>query len=95
LQQPFELENLMAKEDLKTNTATPAVAEPVAAASAPVAFAAAEPPRLGEQISVKVAQGLQLINNETGQEFAPDVATPVTVRVITLRRLEDGDLVRV
>jgi hypothetical protein len=53
-----------------------------------------QPPRLGEVIHVRVAEGLSLINNETGQDFEPGVATLQTVTVTTLRRLADGDLVR-
>lgn len=49
-------------------------------------------PALGAQASVVVAQGLLLTNNETGQHFAPGVATTVTVNITTLRRLQDGDL---
>lgn len=49
-------------------------------------------PRLGTTVHVKVPEGVRLINNETGAYFPPDVATPVTVTVTTLRRLEDGDL---
>lgn len=52
-------------------------------------------PRLGELIAVKVAEGHCLVNNETGTDFAPDTATYQTVTVTTLRRLDDGDLVRV
>ncbi|HCY15617.1 MAG: hypothetical protein A2Z93_06160 [Curvibacter sp. GWA2_64_110] len=54
-----------------------------------------QPPRLGEVIHVRVAEGLSLINNETGQDFEPGVATLQTVTVTTLRRLADGDLVRI
>lgn len=54
-----------------------------------------ETPRLGELIHVQVAEGLELINNETGQDFEPGVPTLQTVTVTTLRRLKDGDLVRV
>lgn len=52
------------------------------------------PPRLGTEITVCVADGLVLVNNETGQDFAPGVPTAQTVTVTTLRRLQDGDLVR-
>lgn len=84
----------MPKEDLKPalNANAPAVAPAPAAAPATVAD---EPPRLGSQIRVKVAKGLQLINMETGLEFVPDVATEQTVTITTLKRLADGDLVRV
>lgn len=56
---------------------------------------AQETPRLGELIRVQVADGLELINNETGKDFEPGVSTLQTVTVTTLRRLQDGDLVRV
>lgn len=56
---------------------------------------AQETPRLGELIHVQVADGLELINNETGKDFEPGVPTLQTVTVTTLRRLQDGDLVRV
>lgn len=48
--------------------------------------------RLGDSISVKVAEGVALINRESGGRFEPGVATPQTVTVTTLRRLADGDL---
>jgi len=54
-----------------------------------------EPPRLGELIQVQVADGLELVNNETGLDFEPGTPTLQTVTVTTLRRLKDGDLVRV
>lgn len=54
-----------------------------------------ETPRLGELIHVQVADGLELINNETGKDFEAGVPTLQTVTVTTLRRLQDGDLVRV
>ncbi|QDL53138.1 hypothetical protein [Rhodoferax aquaticus] len=56
---------------------------------------AQETPRLGELIHVQVADGLELINNETGKDFEAGVPTLQTVTVTTLRRLQDGDLVRV
>jgi len=46
-------------------------------------------------IQVQVADGLELINNETGLDFEPGTPTLQTVTVTTLRRLADGDLVRV
>ena len=83
----------MPKDDIKTSpTATPAAA---AAPAASTAAAPAEPPRLGTQINVKPAAGLQLMNNETGLEFAPDSPTEQTVTITTLKRLADGDLIRV
>jgi hypothetical protein len=63
------------------------------AAAAPVADRPS--PRLGEVITVKVGEGLSLLNNETGQDFLPDTETSQTVSVVTLRRLQDGDLVRI
>lgn len=74
----------MAKTDAKT---------PADASTDTTAVQAA--PRLGEMIQVRVADGHALINNETGQDFEPGVATLQTVTVTTLRRLADGDLVRV
>jgi hypothetical protein len=49
-------------------------------------------PALGTIANFKVAEGVQLINSETGTYFAPGVATPQTVTVTTLRRLDDLDL---
>lgn len=54
-----------------------------------------DPPRLGDLVTVQVPEGLALINNETGLQFEPGVPTLQTVTVTTLRRLADGDLVRV
>ena len=48
--------------------------------------------RLGDSINVTVAAGVVLINRESGGRFEPGVATPQTVTVTTLRRLQDGDL---
>ena len=62
------------------------------AAAEPAATVAQELPRLGSIADVKVAVGTKLVNNETGQFFAEDTATPVTVTITTLRRLADGDL---
>lgn len=73
----------MAKTDTKTNTETSTAAT------------SQEAPRLGELIHVRVADGLDLVNNETGLDFEPGVDTLQTVTVTTLRRLADGDLVRV
>jgi hypothetical protein len=77
----------MAKNDTKTNTTTDTTADSASVTQ--------EAPRLGEMIQVRVAEGHSLINNETGQDFEPGVDTPQTVTVTTLRRLADGDLVRV
>ena len=63
--------------------------------AAPVAKAApAEKPsvRLGSLVTVVVADGLDLVNNETGELFVAKAPTPQTVTVATLRRLQDGDL---
>jgi hypothetical protein len=60
-----------------------------------VVAASQEQPRLGEMIQVRVADGVALVNTETGQDFEPGVAVWQTVTVVTLRRLADGDLVRV
>lgn len=47
--------------------------------------------RLGDSITVKVAEGVALLNRESGGRFEPGVPTPQTVTVTTLRRLADGD----
>lgn len=77
----------MAKNEAKNDTQTGVTSGDPAQAQ--------RPPRLGELIHVQVAEGLSLVNNETGQDFAPGVATQQTVTVTTLRRLADGDLMRV
>lgn len=77
----------MPKAEIKNDTATDTGSEQTAVVQ--------DPPRLGELIHVQVPVGLSLINNETGQDFEPGVATPQTVTVTTLRRLADGDLLRV
>lgn len=51
-------------------------------------------PALGTRVTVRVPDGLHLVNNETGQYFTPGEPTVVTVTVTTLRRLADGDLVQ-
>ncbi|MES1977554.1 MAG: hypothetical protein V4451_05925 [Pseudomonadota bacterium] len=67
-----------------------------AVVAAPAEKAAQLPPAaLGAVINVKVAEGQKLRNNETGAFFEEDKATPQTVTVTTLRRLEDGCLVQV
>lgn len=68
------------------------------APAAPTLTAApAEParamPALGSTCVVQVAQGLSLINGETGATFATGEPTSQTVTITTLRRLADGDLV--
>ncbi len=52
-------------------------------------------PPLGSTCTVRVADGLLLINNETGARFAPGEPTSQTVTTTLLRRLVDGDLVLV
>ncbi|MFI5443656.1 hypothetical protein [Polaromonas sp. UC242_47] len=52
-------------------------------------------PALGSTCGVMVAEGQVLVNNETGARFEEGKETPQTVTVTTLRRLEDGCLVRV
>ena len=65
-------------------------------AAAATPDAAAKPaPALGSTCTVQVADGLALMNNETGAHFAPGEPTSQTVTTTTLRRLADGDLVLV
>ena len=66
-------------------------AEPIADSAA----ATQATPRLGDLIQVRVAEGMALVNNETGLDFEQDQDTYQTVTVTTLRRLADGDLVQV
>ena len=47
---------------------------------------------LGAVCTVRVAKGIDLMNNETGVLFMPDTDTPVTCTITLLRRLQDGDL---
>jgi hypothetical protein len=90
----------MAKND-KPEFATEAVASvapaPVAAVPAPTPKTAAEriALRLGTTVTVQVAEGVELVNNETGHDFVAGQPVQVTVTVTTLRRLQDGDLVLV
>lgn len=74
----------MAKTDIEKPVASPATAPSFDAA-----------PRMGELITVRVATGVALVNMETGLDFAPEADTLQTVTAVTLRRLADGDLVRV
>ncbi len=53
------------------------------------------PPRLGETITVVVADDHSLFNNEIGIDFAQGEQATQVVTITTLRRLADGDLVRV
>lgn len=50
-------------------------------------------PALGSTCSVRVGDGLLLMNLETGAHFAAGEPTSQTVTTTTLRRLADGDLV--
>ena len=75
--------------DVATTTTT--AAAPVATA-APAASAEKPSVRLGSLVTVVVAEGLDLVNNETGELFVAKAPTPQTVTVATLRRLQDGDL---
>ena len=68
--------------------------KPTAAPAAPAALAAA-PPALGSTCTVRVGDGLVLMNTETGAHFAPGEPTSQTVTTTLLRRLADGDLVLV
>lgn len=52
-------------------------------------------PALGGSCTVVVGDGLVLMNNETGAHFAPGEPTSQRVTTTLLRRLADGDLVRV
>lgn len=53
------------------------------------------PPVLGQIVTVRVAPGMHVINSEAGAPFEDGVDTPQTVTPTTLRRLADGDLIRV
>ena len=52
-------------------------------------------PALGSTCTVRVGDGLVLMNNETGAHFAPGEPTSQRVTTTLLRRLADGDLVLV
>lgn len=66
-----------------------------AKAEASTAVYVEKPPRLGETIQVKPAPDVALVNAETGADFVPGQAVSQTVTALTLRRLRDGDLIRV
>lgn len=51
-------------------------------------------PRIGEMVYVQPVPGRKVINTEVGTFFPEGVATPQLVTVTTLRRLDDGDLIR-
>lgn len=68
---------------------TPAVDTPATPAVPATALAI---PALGAACTVRVAKGIDLLNNETGTLFEPEVDTPVTCTITLLRRLQDGDL---
>lgn len=73
--------------------ATPKSSKPADEQNIAVTESAAAPrPRLGEVVNVKAPKDTHLINGETGTYFTPGKATPQTVTITTLRRLEDGDL---
>ncbi len=73
----------MPRNDAPASTASPTLPATLAA------------PALGSTCTVRVADGLTLINNETGVPFAPGEPTSQTCTLTLLRRLADGDLVRV
>ena len=75
-----------------TEVATTAAQFATAAPAAPAAPADKPSVRLGSLVTVVVAEGLDLVNNETGELFVAKAPTPQTVTVATLRRLQDGDL---
>ncbi|HEX7866539.1 MAG TPA: hypothetical protein VF555_16405 [Variovorax sp.] len=57
-----------------------------------VAAKVSQPLRLGTVVDVLVADGVVLINNETGTRFVAGVRTPQTVTATLVRRIDDGDL---
>lgn len=73
-------------------TKTNEVATTITATAVPAAPADKPSVRLGSLVTVVVAEGLDLVNNETGELFVAKAPTPQTVTVATLRRLQDGDL---
>lgn len=83
----------MAKPDTDNKVVNITAAAPAPGAATTTKFD--QPPRLGEMVTVRVADGQQLLNNETGLDFEPGADTLQTVTVNTLRRLAEGDLVRV
>jgi hypothetical protein len=84
---------MMAKNDnLPLNAPAPVAAVAAVATAKPAERIAL---RLGTTVTVKVAEGVQLVNNETGHDFEPGQPAQVTVTVTMLRRLQDGDLVLV
>lgn len=74
---------------------TSAADHEVDATSSPVAVQPKSPPTLGSTCVVQVADGLTLMNNETGVHFIGGEPTSQTVTLTLLRRLADGDLVLV
>lgn len=87
----------MAKNETSKNADT-TLEVPVAAPAAAVAQPQSAPRialRLGSAVTVKLADGVSLHNNEAGVDFAPGQPVQVTVTVTMLRRLQDGDLVLV
>lgn len=77
--------------EAKTTKAEPTLSA-IAVTPAPAAVAPLAPPALGTVCTVRVAKGIDLINNETGVLFVPEQDTPVTCSITLLRRLQDGDL---
>ena len=83
----------MAKsEPLKFNAAPGVAAATEAEPAAPASPPPVQAPALGTACTVRVAAGIDLINNDTGTLFVPEQDTPVTCTVTLLRRLRDGDL---
>ena len=80
--------------EAKSTKAVDALAASVAPATpAPAAAPTASSlPALGTVCTVRVAKGVDLMNNETGVYFETEKDTPVTCTVTLLRRLQDGDL---
>lgn len=84
---------LPANMDFSTNPVADPTATLVDQPAGPNDPAAVDALRLGQTISVQVAPGLLLRNNETGTLFAHATPTDQVVTVTTLKRLRDGDLV--
>lgn len=76
-----------ASESLPAVTPSP---EPASVSAAPAATFVRL--TLGQVVTVQVAEGVVLINNETGVPFVPGADTTQTVTPTLLRRIKDGDL---
>ena len=72
--------------ETKASKAIDTLSAPAAAPASPAM------PALGAVCTVRVAKGIDLMNNETGVYFETEKDTPVTCTVTLLRRLQDGDL---